>query len=69
MNKKITGLTASGITHAEIVPAAIWRDSRGNAVNIESSQFNRVTYYREGYSEPCVMPLERFVKEFTEVKP
>ncbi|EOE4069514.1 DUF4222 domain-containing protein, partial [Klebsiella pneumoniae] len=27
-----------------------------------------VTFYREGYQFPCVQPIERFMKEYTEVK-
>ncbi|WP_155410978.1 DUF4222 domain-containing protein, partial [Yersinia pseudotuberculosis] len=27
--------------------------------------FNRVTFSRDGYQTPCIMPLTRFVAEFT----
>ncbi|MGE5988682.1 DUF4222 domain-containing protein [Klebsiella michiganensis] len=49
-------------------PGLIYKDTHGAIVTVERVEFNRVTFYREGYAHPCVQPLERFTKEFTEVK-
>ncbi|MDF7784124.1 DUF4222 domain-containing protein [Pantoea stewartii] len=46
-----------------------YQDASGALVTVRSVQFNRVTFYRDGYSSPCTQPVERFVREFTEVKP
>jgi len=65
MKKKLTGFDAGGHTHPEIRPGDKWKDSRGGIVIIESYQFNRVTYCREGYSSPCFYTPERLAREFT----
>ena len=49
------------------LPNHCYRDSHGSLVTVISVQFNRVTFYREGYESPCTQPVERFVREFTEV--
>ncbi|MGR9069707.1 DUF4222 domain-containing protein [Klebsiella quasipneumoniae] len=49
-------------------PGSRYKDSRGAVVTVERVEFNRVTFYRDGYQFPCVQPVERFIKEFTEVK-
>lgn len=46
-----------------------YQDTSGALVTVHNVQFNRVTFCRDGYSSPCKQPLERFVREFTEVKP
>lgn len=46
-----------------------YQDAIGASVIVHNVQFNRVTFYREGYLSPCTQPVERFVREFTEVKP
>ncbi|MEF3760488.1 DUF4222 domain-containing protein [Escherichia coli] len=48
-------------------PQQCYKDSHGAIVTVERVEFNRVTFYRQGYSFPCVQPIERFMKEFTEV--
>lgn len=63
-----SGFNAGGFAHPEIRPGDKWKDKRGCIITIESYQFNRVTFIREGYSEPCVFPAIRFEKEFTLVK-
>ncbi|HHT3835503.1 MULTISPECIES: DUF4222 domain-containing protein [Klebsiella] len=45
-----------------------YKDAHGALVTVERVEFNRVTFYRDGYRFPCVQPVERFIKEFTEVK-
>lgn len=68
MAKKLTGLIASSIAHPEICHGDKWKDKRGEIVIIESYRFGRVTFYREGYSSPCVQPESRFIKEFQPVE-
>ena len=65
MAKKITGVPASGQALPEIRPGDKWRDKSGCAVVITGNQFNHVTYVRDGYSHPCVYPVDRFHREFT----
>ena len=43
-------------------------DAQGQTVSVVSVAHNRVTFYREGYQFPCVQPIERFMKEYAEVK-
>lgn len=50
-------------------PNARYQDASGAMVTVHSVQFNRVMFYRDGYSSPCTQPAERFMREFTEVKP
>ncbi|MFQ1680896.1 MULTISPECIES: DUF4222 domain-containing protein [Pantoea] len=50
-------------------PNARYQDASGAMVTVHSVQFNRVTFYRDGYSAPCKQSLERFMREFKEVKP
>ncbi|WP_145548336.1 DUF4222 domain-containing protein [Yersinia massiliensis] len=42
-----------------------YKDSHGSLVTVDTVAFNRVTFSRDGYSSPCIMPLARFVAEFT----
>ncbi|MEX6087757.1 DUF4222 domain-containing protein [Raoultella planticola] len=49
-------------------PGSRYKDSHGAVVTVEHVEFNRVTFYRSGYQFPCVQPVERFIKEFSEVK-
>ncbi|MBL5942676.1 DUF4222 domain-containing protein [Enterobacter asburiae] len=37
-------------------------------VTVERVELKRVTFYRDGYQHPCAQPIERFMKEFTEVE-
>ncbi|EOL8848740.1 DUF4222 domain-containing protein [Raoultella planticola] len=50
------------------LPNNSYRDAQGQTVNVVSVAHNRVTFYREGYQFPCVQPIERFIKEYTEVR-
>ncbi|HDM8083491.1 DUF4222 domain-containing protein [Yersinia enterocolitica] len=49
----------------EPLPNDRYKDSHGSLVTIDIVAFNRVTFSRDGYSSPCIMPLARFVAEFT----
>lgn len=50
------------------LPNHSYRDAQGQTVSVVSVAHNRVTFYREGYQFPCFQPIERFMKEFSEVK-
>lgn len=50
-------------------PNQRYQDASSAMVTVHSVQFNRVTFFRDGYSSPCTQPAERFMREFTEVKP
>lgn len=50
-------------------PGSRYKDSHGAVVTVQRVEHNRVTFYRDGYSHPCVQPIERFMKEFREVAP
>lgn len=65
MGKRNSGSSASGLAHPEILPGDKWADKSGVRVIIESCQFNRVKFYREGYQSPCIYPEMRFIKEFS----
>ncbi|HDS7653159.1 TPA: DUF4222 domain-containing protein [Klebsiella variicola] len=65
MKNKDSGSSASGLAHPEILPGDKWADKSGVRVIIESCQFNRVKFYREGYQSPCIYPEQRFIKEFS----
>jgi len=47
------------------LPQDHYKDNRGLLVTVQSVEFNRVTFTREGYEHPCSYPLVRFVAEFT----
>ncbi|HCA9948959.1 MAG: DUF4222 domain-containing protein [Klebsiella sp.] len=68
MVKSNSGTAASGFAHSEILPGDKWADKSGVRVIIESCQFNRVKFYREGYQSPCIYPEQRFIKEFSPAK-
>ncbi|HHR5697302.1 TPA: DUF4222 domain-containing protein [Klebsiella michiganensis] len=50
------------------LPNHSYRDAHGQMVSVIAVAHNRVTFYREGYQFSCVQPIERFMKEYTEVK-
>jgi hypothetical protein len=50
------------------VPNQRYKDAHGHTVTVVEVAHYRVTFHREGYQFPCVQPVERFLKEFTEVK-
>ena len=68
MNKKLTGLTASGQTQPEIRIGDTWKDGYGCPVTVKSAVFNRVIFIREGYEHPCTFPKDRFTREFRLVR-
>lgn len=49
----------------EPLPNDRYKDNHGLLVTVQSVAFSRVTFSRDGYPEPCIMPLARFVAEFT----
>lgn len=67
MMQKKTGTSASGRAQPEIRPGDKWRDSRGSVITISEVAFNRVTYTREGYENPCVCSPDRLRREFVKV--
>ncbi|HHT0922643.1 TPA: DUF4222 domain-containing protein [Klebsiella pneumoniae] len=50
------------------LPDLSYRDAQDQTVCVVSVAHNRVTFYREGDQFPCVQPIERFIKEYTEVR-
>ncbi|EOD8954710.1 TPA: DUF4222 domain-containing protein [Klebsiella aerogenes] len=50
------------------LPNQVYRDAHGQIVSVTAVAHNRVTFYREGYQCPCVQSIERFMKEYVEVK-
>lgn len=68
MKKTLTGLAAGGLPRPEIRQGDKWKDKRGSIVIIQSNQFNRVTFIRDGYAGECVLPASRFENEFSLVK-
>lgn len=72
MKKKLFSFTAEGFPRPVISKGDKWKDKRGCLVTVENYRFNRVTFYRDGYSSPCMQSDLRFLKEFQpadEVKP
>lgn len=67
MIKKITEKTPRCSAQPEITPGDKWRDERGDIVTIDDIRFNRVTFFRDGFSSPCVQPESRFLNEFQPV--
>lgn len=50
------------------LPNHAYHDAQGQTVSVVSVAHNRVTFYREGYQFPCVQTIDRFMKEYAEVK-
>lgn len=50
-------------------PQQRYKDASGEMITVHYVQFNRVTFYRDGYESPCTQFIEHFIREFTEVKP
>ncbi|HBC7364260.1 TPA: DUF4222 domain-containing protein [Klebsiella oxytoca] len=50
------------------LPNHAYRDAQGQTVSVVYVAHNRVTFYRKGYQFPCVQPIDRFMKEYAEVK-
>lgn len=50
------------------LPNHAYRDAQGQTVSVVAVAHNRVTFYRDGYQFPCVQPINRFMKEYAEVK-
>lgn len=69
MKKKEFGLNAGGLVQPEIRPGDKWRNKSGELVSVTGFEFNRVTYMRDGYEHPCVFPVDRFRREYTQIAP
>ncbi|ELD6224256.1 TPA: DUF4222 domain-containing protein, partial [Escherichia coli] len=50
MRTYLSGLTASGYAHPQIIPGAIYLDKNGNRVTVKELMFDRVYFIRDGYS-------------------
>ena len=50
------------------LPNHAYRDAQGQTVSVVSVAHNRVPFSRDGYLFPCVQPIDRFMKEYAEVK-
>ncbi|PHM73017.1 DUF4222 domain-containing protein [Xenorhabdus sp. KJ12.1] len=46
-------------------PHDYYAHKNGETVQVLSVAFNRVTFVREGYQSPIIMPLSRFTNEYT----
>ncbi|WP_313571422.1 DUF4222 domain-containing protein [Pantoea piersonii] len=46
-----------------------YKDSGGELIPVNNVQFNRVMSCQDSYSSPCKQLPERFMRDFTEVKP
>lgn len=64
MNKKLNQAQPEGLSQLEIRPGDIWRDNHGSELTISDVAFNRVVYYRNGYSSPCICSPDRLRREF-----
>lgn len=45
-------------------PNQRYKDAHGHRVTVTHADYQRVTFYRDGYEHPCVQPLERFSKDY-----
>lgn len=50
-------------------PQQRYRDTSSTAIALNSAKFNCVKFLRNDYSSPCKQLPERFMRDFTEVKP
>lgn len=64
MRTYLSGLTASGYAHPQIIPGAIYRDKNGNRVTVKSIMFDRVYFIRDGYSFHSSLNVEIFICRF-----
>ncbi|EIQ3277940.1 DUF4222 domain-containing protein [Escherichia coli] len=64
MRTYLSGLTASGYAHPQIIPGAIYRDKNGNRVTVKSIMFDRVYFIRDGYSFLSSLNVEIFISRF-----
>ncbi|HFU0547705.1 TPA: DUF4222 domain-containing protein, partial [Escherichia coli] len=46
MRTYLSGLTASGYAHPQIIPGAIYLDKNGNRVTVKELMFDRVYFIR-----------------------
>lgn len=55
-------------TSSQPQPGQRYQDASGEVVTVHSVQFNRVTFFRDGYEHPCSQSVERFMREFKELE-
>ncbi|MDA6224165.1 DUF4222 domain-containing protein, partial [Escherichia coli] len=63
MRTYLSGLTASGYAHPQIIPGAIYLDKNGNRVTVKELMFDRVYFIRDGYSFLSSLNVEIFIRE------
>ncbi|ENM0557627.1 DUF4222 domain-containing protein [Salmonella enterica] len=68
MNKKNSGLTASGLSRPEIRPGDIYRDKSGRRVMIKTVSATRIVFVRPGYPDECFCSPSRLVRDFIPLK-
>ncbi|EAQ7979820.1 DUF4222 domain-containing protein [Salmonella enterica] len=68
MKKKISGLTASGLSRPEINPGDIYRDKSGRRVMIKTVSATRIVFVRPGYPDECFCSPSRLARDFTPIK-
>ncbi|EAN9864325.1 DUF4222 domain-containing protein [Salmonella enterica] len=68
MNKKNSGLTASGLSRPEIRPGDIYRDKSGRRVMIKTVSATRIVFVRPGYPDECFCSPSRLVRDFIPIK-
>ena len=64
MRTYLSGLTASGYAHPQIIPGAIYLDKNGNRVTVKELMFDRVYFIRDGYSFLSSLNVEIFISRF-----
>lgn len=64
MRTYLSGLTASGYAHPQIIPGAIYLDKNGNRVTVKELMFDRVYFIRDGYSFLSSLNVEIFIFRF-----
>ncbi|EFN5628540.1 DUF4222 domain-containing protein, partial [Escherichia coli] len=64
MRTYLSGLTASGYAHPQIIPGAIYLDKNGNRVTVKELMFDRVYFIRDGYSFLSSLNVEIFICRF-----
>lgn len=64
MAEKINQIISEGIDQSKILIGDKWRDRSGSFITVTGCVFNRVSFTRDGYEHPCILPEARFMREF-----
>ncbi|HAU2959171.1 TPA: DUF4222 domain-containing protein [Salmonella enterica subsp. diarizonae] len=64
MEKKLSGLTASGHTRPKIFPGDIYRDNKGRLVTVDRCENGRVYFIRDGFSFTTELLARVFLDRF-----